>query len=85
MDDNKIGLMPKASKKKNSTSGDYSSQLSILESFKEMVENGQVEEFIIAGLDGDNQIVLASHCGDIITGLGVLEMGKYALMNQQAE
>lgn len=77
--------MPKASKKKTATSADCSNQLNILESFKEMVESGNVEEFIIAGLDGDNQIILASYCGDIITGLGILEMGKYALMNQQAE
>lgn len=84
-DKSKLGLMPKASKNKVKINNDMSGQVQVIESFNEMIQSGQVSEFIITGLDNDGQIILASYCGDLITGLGMMEMGKLALMNQQTE
>lgn len=84
-DKNNLGLMPKASKSRAKVNNEINGQMQVVESFKELVESGQVSEFIVAGLDADNQIILASYCGDVITGLGILEMGKFALLNQQVE
>ena len=78
-----FGLMPKVSKEK---SGDVNidDQLNVVDKFRDIVEEGSIEDFIIIGLDKDNQMVMASFCDSNITGVGILEMGKYAMIEKSA-
>jgi hypothetical protein len=86
MNDKKtVGLMPKVSKEKTNGNPSSAPQADVVESFKKMVESGVIQEFIITALDSDGQVVLASFCEDITLGLGILEMGKFALINQSVE
>lgn len=79
-----LGLMPDAKViKKNSSK--VSDQMEIVNSFKEMVESGTIEQFMIVGVDPENQTIIATYCQDSFYGLGILEMGKFAFMNQQSE
>lgn len=77
-----IGLMPKTSREVSASGGDVDEQLDVLTQFSEIIESGQVEEFIIIGIDEHKQMVMASYYNDTITGIGLLEMGKYALMSK---
>lgn len=60
-------------------------QLEVLEQFKQMVEEGDINGLIITGVDTEKQIVLASFCEDVLSGIGILETGKYAFLRQQTE
>lgn len=79
-----IGLMPKASKEKKSNHTNQI-QLEIVDSFKKMIEEGAIQEFIVVGLDSNRQVVVASYCSDIFEGVGMLELGKLAFINQQSQ
>lgn len=75
--------MPKASKQKPQIGKDTTDQTNIINSFKELVESDRIQEFVLYGIDSDGQIIVASYCSDIYTGIGLTEMGKLAYMNQQ--
>jgi hypothetical protein len=78
-----LGLMPKASKEKVKMNNSNNEKLAIVESFQKMVENDDVEEFILFGVDEHGQIAIASYCSDTYRGVGMFEMGKLAFINQQ--
>lgn len=80
-----IGLMPKTSKEVSSTTSIIDEQLEVVKHFSELIDNGQVDEFMIIGIDENNQMVMASYYNSVVTGVGLLEMGKYALMNSSGE
>lgn len=79
-----LGLMPDVKVNKK-TSSKVSDQMEIVNSFKEMVESGSIEQFMIVGVDPEKQTIIATYCQDSFYGLGILEMGKFAFMNQQSE
>jgi hypothetical protein len=56
--------------------------LEIVDLFREMVENDEIREFVIASLDQDGEVVLTTCCKDLIGGVGLFEFGKQALMQQ---
>jgi hypothetical protein len=78
-----LGLMPKASKEKVKMNTNNSEKMAIVESFQKMVGDGDVEEFILFGIDEHGQIAIASYCSDTYRGVGMFEMGKLAFINQQ--
>lgn len=82
---NFVGIMPKASKEKVGTSNSIQDQLDVLDRFRELIETGQIDEFVITGIDNERQLVLASFCYDIIGGVGILELAKTTMINQQIE
>lgn len=74
-----IGLVTKPQKAKN----DYKKDLiEVLESVKQMVEDGTITEFIVTGIDQDGEVILAACCKDLVGGVGILEIGKQALIQQ---
>lgn len=76
--------MPKTSKEKvNPVTMGLSEQLEVIDKFRDIVNDGQVEDFFIIGIDGSNQMIMASFCHDTVRGVGILELGKMALVNQQ--
>ena len=82
---NFVGIMPKASKEKVGISNSIQDQLDVLDKFREFIVNGEIDEFVITGIDNEKQLVLASFCYDIIGGVGILELAKTTMINQQIE
>lgn len=77
-------LLPKPSKDKQVTSN-IDDQIKVLEGFKDVILNGEVESFVVVGVNGEGQVLLATYCDDIVSSVGIIEVGKYALMNQGVE
>ena len=80
----KLGLMPKAVKEKRSAS-DIPAQLVEIDEVRKSIEDGMMTDFIIVGTDIHRQLIFSSYCDDIFAGLGLLEAGKMAFMNQGQE
>lgn len=79
-----LGIMPKVTKKKEAAN-EITNQTDILSSFQTMINNGEISQFIIAGLDSNRQLVIATYCKDVVEGLGTLDLAKIALVNQQGD
>jgi hypothetical protein len=78
-------LMPKASTEKFNFKDSVCDQLEVLDNFKAVISNGDIQSFIVIGVDQERQIVLASYGDDIIEGVGILETAKFAYLRQQSE
>lgn len=74
-------LMPEASEARSKS--DTADKMAVVNEFKEMVESGVVKEFIITGVGDDGNLILASYCGSLSEGVGLLELGKISLINRQ--
>lgn len=74
-----IGLVTKPEKAKEAYSHDM---LEVLEGVKKMIEDGEITEFIVSGIDPDGEVILAACCKDLVGGVGMLEIAKQALIQQ---
>lgn len=83
MQEKSVGLMPKASKEKRKS--DNKDQIEVAEKFLEVVKDNQLEEFMIVGLEKNGQILISSYCDDYVVAMGLLELGKIALLQKPAE
>ena len=79
-----IGLMPKATKIKETESDLCNEQLKVIDEFRGLVENGDVSFFVAFGLDHDGNIIMASQVPSIVDGVGLIETGKLTFMNSYA-
>jgi hypothetical protein len=54
--------------------------LEILDGFRTMIENGDIEEYVISAIDstGDIQITVAAK--DTVGAVGMFEMGKHIML-----
>lgn len=57
--------------------------LDIVEKFKEMIEKDQIDEFVIASLDSDGEVSIHANIKDVVGGIGLFEIGKNILIQQQ--
>ena len=57
--------------------------LEILEDLKAKVENGEVVEFVAAGLTNDGETLIHACVQDFVGGVGLFELGKHILLMQQ--
>ena len=81
MKDNKvIGLVTQEQKQAESY---QKGLLEIVDHFRGMVKDGEVTEFVIASLDQEGEVVITSCAKDFIGAVGLFEMGKHTLMEQQ--
>ena len=79
MEDN--GLMPRATKTKETDINLCDEQLKVIDEFRGMVESGDIAIFMAFGLDHEGNIVMASQVPSIIEGVGLIETGKLTFMN----
>lgn len=79
-------LVPKPTREKKKSFKDNTTaeELSVIDSFRKMVEDGDIEQFVIAGLDSNGEIVIANYVSNLVECFGILELAKYATINQQA-
>ena len=57
--------------------------LEILDKFKEMIENDEIDEFVIASTDKDGEVQIHVTVRDLIGGVGLFEIGKKILIDQE--
>lgn len=58
--------------------------LEIVDAFKKMIEDGAVEEFVIASLDTNGEVIIHANVKDFIGGVGLFEAGKHIFIQQQS-
>ena len=56
--------------------------LSIIDTFRTQVENGEVQEFIISYMDSNNNVEVSANCKDVVGAIGIIEMGKQIILQQ---
>lgn len=79
-------IIPKPSREKTSKKIDNNSyRMEILENFMNMVERGDVNDFIICGLSSDGQLLVASDCANTVVGTGILELTKQSFASSVGE
>lgn len=57
--------------------------LEILDKFKEMIENDEIDEFVIASTNKDGEVQIHVTVRDLIGGVGLFEIGKKILIDQE--
>lgn len=57
--------------------------LDVLDVMKEMVEAGEIKEFVAASLDENGEVQIHANIRDFAGGVGLFEIGKVLLMEQQ--
>jgi hypothetical protein len=73
-------LMPKINKNKNKK--EIENQLEILDSFREMIKNGEIDDFIAVAMGEEQSFVMINYCPDIFFATGMLEKAKMILLSQ---
>lgn len=51
-----------------------------VDSFRKLIELGEVKEFVITSVNENGEVVITACTKDYITALGLYEMGKQSLM-----
>jgi hypothetical protein len=57
--------------------------LEVLADLQKQVEAGEVNEFVIASVDGDGEVAVHACVDDFLGGVGLIEIGKQIMMAQQ--
>jgi hypothetical protein len=57
--------------------------LEILDGIRARVENGEIQEFVAASIDDEGDVQIHACIKDMIGGVGMFEMGKQILINQE--
>ncbi len=57
--------------------------LEVLDDFRKKVENGEIDEFVLASIDKEGEIMLHTVIKDAVGGIGLFEVGKSILIQQQ--
>ena len=58
--------------------------LEVLDAIRQRVEDGDVEEFVIASMDQDSDVEIHVCVKDLVGGVGLYEIGKNILIQQQS-
>jgi hypothetical protein len=65
--------LPEAKRKKD--------LLEIIDSFRKRIDDGEVDEFVIASMDPiDGEVVITACCQDFVGAVGLFEIGKNILI-----
>ncbi len=57
--------------------------LEVLDDLRARIEDGDLEEFVVASMDGDGQVEIHVCVKDLVGGVGLYEIGKNILISQQ--
>ena len=57
--------------------------LEVLGDLQRQIEAGEVNEFVIASVDGDGEVAVHACVDDFLGGVGLIEIGKQILIAQQ--
>lgn len=57
--------------------------LEVIDGVRRMIEEGAIEEFVITSMDKDGEAQIHACCKDLVGGVGLYEIGKHILIQQQ--
>lgn len=57
--------------------------LEVLDDLRNKIEAGEIEEFVIASVDTEGEVMLHTVIKDSLGGIGLFEVGKQTLIEQQ--
>ena len=59
--------------------------MEVIEEMRKQIENGDIKEFVATSLckDGNSQIHIA--CWDVVSGIGMYELGKHMFMTSDTD
>lgn len=57
--------------------------LEVIDDFRKKTEDGEIQEFVLVSIGKDGEIMLHTVIKDSIGGVGLFEVGKSMLMQQQ--
>lgn len=57
--------------------------LEIIDDLRKQIENGDVEEFVVASMDNEGEVQIHTVIKDLAGGIGMFEIGKSILLDQQ--
>lgn len=58
--------------------------LEVLDDIRKRVEEGHIEEFVVASMDRDGDVEIHVCVKDLVGGVGLYEIGKNILIQQQS-
>ena len=58
--------------------------LEVLDDIRKRVEEGHIEEFVVASMDRDGDVEIYVCVKDLVGGVGLYEIGKNILIQQQS-
>jgi hypothetical protein len=58
--------------------------LEVLDDLRKRIEEGTLEEFVVASMDSEGDVEIHVCVKDLVGGVGLYEMGKHILMQQQS-
>lgn len=58
--------------------------LEVLDDLRKRIEDGDLEEFVVASMDSNGDVEIHVCVKDLVGGVGLYEMGKHILMQQQS-
>jgi len=57
--------------------------LDVIDGVRQMIESGEIEEFVMTSIDKDGEVKIHASIKDLIGGIGLYEIGKNILIQQQ--
>lgn len=57
--------------------------LSVLDDLRKKIDEGTIDEFVIASIDTDGEVQIHVCVKDVVGGVGLFEIGKNILFQQQ--
>lgn len=76
---NVVTLDPKASQREHRKE----EMLEVLERMKELVENGEIDEFVACSQGTEHGLQIHVSCLDAVGGIGMFEVGKALLISHE--
>lgn len=57
--------------------------LEVIDEVRKRIEEGTIEEFVMTSIDKEGEVQIHASCKDLIGGVGLYEIGKNILIQQQ--
>jgi len=57
--------------------------LEVIDEVRKCIEEGTIEEFVMTSIDKEGEVQIHASCKDLIGGVGLYEIGKNILIQQQ--
>lgn len=57
--------------------------LDVIDEVRKRIEDGSMEEFVMSSIDKEGEVVIHASVKDMIGGVGLFEIGKNILIQQQ--
>lgn len=67
----------------NFNGNNRNAKMTAIEDIMEMVSSGEIQDFVVVGIDRGGNGSCWLGCGGMVSGLGMLELGKYLMLKSE--